>query len=56
MTTTPRVLEARCEWTSSDVADEAPWTESFDDEERLDELAARKPRLGYEVAKKSVLS
>jgi len=30
----PRVLEAQCEWTASDVADEDVWTEHFDDAER----------------------
>jgi hypothetical protein len=36
---TPRILEPRCEWTSTDVADEATWTEHFDVGE-LDELDA----------------
>jgi hypothetical protein len=39
MTTTPRVLEPKCEWTSGDVADEEVWTERFDDAE-LAELDA----------------
>ena len=39
MTTTPRILETDCEWTSSDVADEELWTERFDDAE-LAELDA----------------
>ena len=37
--TAPRVLEPQCEWTSADVADEALWTERFDDAE-LAELDA----------------
>ena len=38
MTTTPRILETLCEWTSSDVADEELWTERFDtsDQTELD--------------------
>ncbi len=39
MTVTPRILEAQCEWTSTDVADETIWTEHFDDAE-LAELDA----------------
>ena len=38
-TVTPRILEPQCEWTSADVADEAVWTETFDDAE-LAELDA----------------
>lgn len=30
MTTTPRILEPNCEWTSADVSDEDTWTERFD--------------------------
>ncbi|MCU1452914.1 MAG: Taurine catabolism dioxygenase TauD/TfdA [Acidimicrobiales bacterium] len=33
MTATPRVLEPQCAWSSSDVADEAKWTECFADAE-----------------------
>jgi hypothetical protein len=40
MTTTPCVLEAQCEWTSGDVADENLWTERFDDNERAELDAA----------------
>jgi alpha-ketoglutarate-dependent taurine dioxygenase len=39
MSTTPRILEPQCEWTSTDVADEEIWTEHFDDRE-LSELDA----------------
>jgi hypothetical protein len=35
----PRVLEARCEWTANDVADESAWTEVFTGGE-LEELDA----------------
>ena len=35
--TTPRILEAQCEWTAAAVADEDGWTEHFDGRE-LDEL------------------
>src|SRR5881628_1839149 len=35
----PHILEAQCEWTSAQMADESIWTESFDDDER-DELDA----------------
>jgi alpha-ketoglutarate-dependent taurine dioxygenase len=37
--TNPRILEAHCEWTRADVADEELWTEHFTDAE-LDELDA----------------
>ena len=40
MNTTPRVLEAQCEWTSTDVADEDLWTERFDDTEQAELEAA----------------
>jgi len=40
MTTTPRVLETQCAWTSSDVADEALWTEQFDAPEQAELDAA----------------
>lgn len=30
----PRILEAHCEWTSAQMADESIWTESLDDDER----------------------
>jgi Taurine catabolism dioxygenase TauD, TfdA family len=37
--TTPRVLEAQCEWVAADVADESLWTEHFSPPEQ-DELDA----------------
>ena len=37
--TTPRVLEERCEWRATDVADESRWTEVFSNAEQ-DELHA----------------
>jgi Taurine catabolism dioxygenase TauD, TfdA family len=40
MTTTPRILEPQCEWTSDDVADEATWTERFSSEEQAELDAA----------------
>lgn len=40
MTTTPRILEPQCEWTSTDVADEDTWTERFDDVEQAELDAA----------------
>jgi len=40
MTTTPRLLEVHCEWTSTDVADEELWTERFDDAEQSELDAA----------------
>ena len=40
MTITPRVLEPQCEWTAADVADEALWTEHFDDAEQAELDAA----------------
>ena len=39
MTTTPRILEPQCEWTSGDVADDEVWTEHLTGGER-DELDA----------------
>ena len=36
----PRILEAHCEWTAADVADEATWTEVFDDAEQAELDAA----------------
>ena len=44
MTATPRVLEPQCEWTSSDVADEAVWTEHFDAAELAELDAALRAR------------
>jgi hypothetical protein len=40
MSITPRILERQCEWTSADVADEAVWTELFDDAEQAELDAA----------------
>ena len=46
MTVTPRVLEAQCEWTSTDVADEATWTEFFSEAEQGELDAALRHALG----------
>jgi Taurine catabolism dioxygenase TauD, TfdA family len=40
MTHEPRILEPQCEWTATDVADEAAWTELFDAGERAELDAA----------------
>jgi hypothetical protein len=40
MSHTPKVLEPQCAWTADDVADEATWTELFDDAERAELDAA----------------
>ncbi|TVS15529.1 MAG: taurine catabolism dioxygenase TauD [Gammaproteobacteria bacterium] len=43
----PRVLEARCEWTAADVADEASWTERLDQEECAELDAALRHALAH---------
>ena len=45
VSTRPRILEAQCEWTSDQMADEAIWTEWFDDGEREELDAALRAAL-----------
>ncbi len=40
MTSTPRILEPQCEWTSTDVADEEAWTEHLSEVEQAELDAA----------------
>jgi hypothetical protein len=51
MTTTPRVLEQRCEWLSAEVADESLWTESFSpaEQEELDAALRHALRVSSDV-------